>query len=54
MVVGIDWDPNNPKRVYAGTDHGNVYYSEDHGESWAQVPAKLDTIAVGALIAGAC
>ena len=53
MVVGIDWDPNNPNRVYAGTDHGKVYYSEDQGDSWTQVPVKLGTIAVGALISGA-
>jgi photosystem II stability/assembly factor-like uncharacterized protein len=53
MVVGIDWDPNNPQRVYAGTDHGSVYCSEDCGESWAQLPVNLGTIAVGALIVGA-
>lgn len=52
MVVGIDWDPNNPRRVYAGTDHGRVYSSEDNGESWTQIPVELGTIAVGALIAG--
>jgi photosystem II stability/assembly factor-like uncharacterized protein len=52
MVVGIDWDPNNPQRAYAGTDHGSVYYSEDWGESWTQVPVKLSTVAVGALIVG--
>ncbi|HZA23967.1 MAG TPA: hypothetical protein VFA32_15430, partial [Dehalococcoidia bacterium] len=53
MVVGIDWDPNSPQRVYAGTDHGSVYCSKDRGESWVQVPVKLGTIAVGALIVGA-
>ena len=52
MVVGIDWDPYNPRRVYAGTDHGKVYYSEDDGESWTQIPVELGTIAVGALVAG--
>ncbi len=34
MVVGIDWDRNNSQRVYAGTDHGKVYCSEDNGDSW--------------------
>ena len=53
MVVGIDWDPNNPQRVYTGTDRGSIYCSEDCGESWIQVPVRLDTIAVGALIVGA-
>ena len=52
MVVGIDWDPNNSQRVYAGTDHGKVYCSEDSGESWTKVPVELGTIAVGALVAG--
>ena len=52
MVVSIDWDSYNPRRVYAGTDHGKVYCSENNGESWTQIPVELDTIAVGALIAG--
>ena len=52
MVVGIDWDTNSSRRVYAGTDHGRVFYSEDNGESWAQIPVELGTIAVGALAAG--
>ena len=52
MVVAFDWDPNNSQRVYAGTDHGKVYRSEDCGETWAKVPMELGTIAVGALIAG--
>ena len=51
MVVGIDWDPSNPRRVYAGTDHGKVYYSENLGESWEKIPLELGTIAVGALVA---
>jgi photosystem II stability/assembly factor-like uncharacterized protein len=52
MVVGIDWDTNNARRVYAGTDHGRVYYSDDSGESWNQIQVELGTIAVGALVAG--
>ena len=52
MVVGIDWDTNNPRRVYAGTDHGRVYYSDDSGESWTQIQVDLGTIAVGALATG--
>ena len=52
MVVGIDWDTNNWRRVYAGTDHGRVYYSDDSGESWTQIQVELGTIAVGALAAG--
>ncbi|MCH8745953.1 MAG: hypothetical protein IIB31_09955 [Chloroflexi bacterium] len=52
MVVGIDRDPNNLQRAYAGTDHGKVCCSEDSGESWTKVPVELGAVAVGALIAG--
>ena len=52
MVVGIDWDPNDSQRVYAGIDHGKVYCSEDSGDSWTKVPVELGAIAVVALIAG--
>ena len=52
MVVAIDWDANNPQRVYAGTDGGRIYCSGDRGESWEQVPVSLATVAVGALIVG--
>ena len=52
MVVAIDWDPGNPLRVYAGTDGGNIFVSEDRGESWQPITVSLPTIAVGGLIAG--
>lgn len=52
MVVAIDWDPANSRRVYAGTDGGKIFVSEDRGESWQPITVSLPTIAVGALIAG--
>ena len=52
MVVGIDWDPTNVRRVYAGTDGGKIYCSNDRGESWEPVSATVPNIAVGALIVG--
>ena len=52
MVVAFDWDSSHPARVYAGTDHGSIYCSQDRGESWEKLPVSLPAIAVGALIVG--
>ena len=27
-------DPKNPNIIWAGTNHNNIYYSEDGGKSW--------------------
>ena len=50
MVVAIDWDLSNPSRVYAGTDAGSLYCSNDQGETWELIPVSLPSIAVGALV----
>jgi photosystem II stability/assembly factor-like uncharacterized protein len=50
MVVAIDWNPSDPQRVYAGTDRGAVFRSDDQGVSWAPLPIRLPTIAVEALV----
>ena len=50
MVVAIDWDPNEPKRVYAGADNGKIYCSEDQGLNWVQIGVELKTLGVGALV----
>ena len=52
MVVAFDWDPGAPKRVYAGTDRGKLYWSQDRGLSWQQIPVELSSVAVGALVVG--
>ncbi len=52
MVVAIDWEPSDPQRVYAGTDRGAIFCSQDRGVSWEPVPISLPTIAVGALAVG--
>jgi hypothetical protein len=52
MVVAIDWDPADPRRVYAGTDRGTIFWSNDHGASWEPLLVRLPTIAVGALVVG--
>ena len=52
MVVAIDWDPAEPNRVYAGTDGGRIFCSEDRGVSWEPISASVSTIAVGAMVVG--
>lgn len=52
MVVAMDWDPNNPHHVYAGTDSGTILCSRDRGVSWEALPVRLPTVAVGALVVG--
>ena len=41
MVVAIDWDPMIENRVYAGTDGGKIYCSDDGGQQWEPVPVRL-------------
>ncbi len=50
MVVAIDWDSAHPGRVYAGTDAGKIFYSNDRGKSWTQLPVSLPNIAISSLI----
>ena len=50
MVVAIDWDPNIENRVYAGTDGGKIYCSNDDGRQWEPVPVQFQNIAIGAMI----
>ena len=50
MVVAIDWDPNMQHRVYAGTDGGKIYCSNDDGAQWEPVPVDLPNIAIGAMM----
>ena len=49
MVVAFEWDPEESGRVYAGTDSGGLFSSEDGGVTWQPLPVRLPTVAVGAL-----
>lgn len=49
MVVAFEWQPGSPNEVYAGVDGGKLYRSVDRGQSWAQLPVELPSVAVGAL-----
>ena len=50
MVVAIDWDPGNHSRVYAGTNAGRLFCSNDRGATWDPLQVSLPSVAVGALI----
>ncbi len=52
MVVAFEWDPSEPDRVYAGVDGGRLYQSSDRGATWAELPVKLSSVAVGTLAVG--
>ena len=52
MVVAVDWDPFDFSRVYAGTDRGRIFCSNDRGASWEPLNIQLPTLAVGALVVG--
>ena len=52
MVVAIDWDPGDPRRVYVGTERGKIHWSNDRGRSWEPLPVSLNSVAVGALAVG--
>lgn len=49
MVVAFEWDPQEANKVYAGTDGGGLFCSEDSGLSWQPLPVSLTTVAVGAM-----
>ena len=49
MVVAFDWDPAEPNNVYAGTDGGGLFRSEDRGVNWRHLDVGLTTVEVGAL-----
>ena len=53
MVVAIDWDPAQNNRVYAGTDQGRIFCSDDRGLTWEALPVSLPAIAIGSLVVGA-
>ncbi len=53
MVVAFDWDPEDPGRVYAGTDGGGLFSSADRGVTWQRLPVELPTVAVGAMAVSA-
>ena len=52
MVVSSEWDPGVPGSVYAATETGKLFCSDNHGRTWQQLPVELPALAVGALAVG--
>lgn len=34
IVLSLALDPQNPQKIYAGTDQGQIFFSENAGETW--------------------
>ena len=51
MVVALVWDSADANRVFAGTDQGVIYASDDRGATWRVICDSLPTVAVGAMAA---
>ena len=40
-ITSIAVDPNNPSQIYAGTDDGNIHYTDDLGTNWHNITGTL-------------
>jgi hypothetical protein len=52
LVAALAADPDQPGRLFAGFRSGEIYESQDRGETWRQVPVKVDGIAALAVLVG--
>ena len=44
MAYALVTDPENPGHLYAGLANGDVWYTEDYGDHWNQLPFNLGRI----------
>ena len=44
MAYSLITDPEAPGHIYAGMSNGEVWHSDDHGDSWQQLPFNLKGI----------
>lgn len=51
MAYGLATDPGRPGRIYAGLANGEVWWSEDHGDSWSRLPVDLGGVRRAFLVA---
>ena len=45
MAYALLTDPQGPGHLYAGLSNGDIWFSEDYGDNWHQLPFSLPTIA---------
>ena len=50
MAYGLLTDPSEPGHVYAGLANGDVWQSQDYGDTWTQLPFSLGGIHTSMLI----
>ena len=44
MAYALITDPAAPGHLYAGLANGDVWHTQDHGDSWVQLPLNLGGI----------
>ena len=54
MPYALLTDPEAPGHVYAGLDNGDVWHSEDYGESWRRLPFDLKAVDRALVMLGGC
>ncbi|MBM4297909.1 MAG: hypothetical protein FJ143_09235 [Deltaproteobacteria bacterium] len=47
----IQVDPDNPKRVYAGTEHSGMFVTDDGGQDWRRAEPNVPILEMSAMLA---
>ena len=47
----IQVDPDNPKRVYAGTEHSGMFVTSDGGKDWQRAEPNVPILEMSAMLA---
>ena len=47
----IQVDPDNPKQVYAGTEHSGMFVSKDGGKDWQRAEPNVPILEMSAMLA---
>ena len=47
----IQVDPDNPKHVYAGTEHSGMFVSKDGGNDWQRAEPNVPILEMSAMFA---
>lgn len=54
MPYGVLTDPSEPDHVYAGLGNGDVWCSQDRGDSWSKMPFNLQSVQRSMVILSCC